>query len=50
MRGRQLAHPERSVEVMENFFELVQDVAQIEKEPNREGRTIAMTIAPIKKK
>lgn len=50
MKGRQLAHPERSMEVMDNFFELVQDIAQKEKEPIREGRTIAMTIAPIKKK
>ena len=50
MKGRQLAHPERSMEVMDNFFELVQDIAQKEKEPTREGRTIAMTIAPIKKK
>lgn len=49
MKGRQLAHPELSMEVMNDFFEMVKDIAQIERAPSREGRTIAMIIAPIKK-
>ncbi|MFA5450269.1 MAG: translation initiation factor IF-3 [Clostridia bacterium] len=50
MRGRQQAHPEISVKVMEDFFEKVSDIAQMEKKPNQMGRTITMIIAPIIKK
>jgi len=49
MKGRQMAHPEVSMKVMDDFFELVKEVAVREKAPLREGRTIAMIIAPIKK-
>jgi len=49
MKGRQLAHPELSMDVMKNFYEMVSDIAQIEKPPIREARTVAMIIAPAKK-
>lgn len=48
MKGRQQAHPEVSMKVMEQFFEIVKDVAQIEKEATREGRNVAMILAPTK--
>jgi len=48
MKGRQQAHPEVSMKVMEQFFETVKDIAAIEKPASREGRNIAMIIAPIK--
>lgn len=49
MKGRQLAHPEKSYEIMNEFLEMVSDIAQVEKAPLREARTVAMIIAPIKK-
>jgi translation initiation factor IF-3 len=49
MKGRQLAHPEKSYEIMDEFFKMVSDIASIEKAPLREARTVAMIIAPIKK-
>lgn len=49
MKGRQQAHPEVSMQVMEQFFETVKDIALIEKAATREGRNIAMILAPIKK-
>ena len=50
MKGRQQAHPEISVGVMESFFELIKEVAVIEKKPLQEGRSITMVVAPINKK
>ncbi len=50
MKGRQQAHPEISMQVMDDFFELLKDVAQIEKKPLHEGRNITMVIAPLAKK
>ena len=50
MKGRQQAHPEISVGVMDSFYELIKDVAVIEKKPLQEGRSITMVVAPINKK
>ncbi len=50
LRGRQMARPELSIKVMDSFYELVQDISQMEKRPALEGRTIAMTLNPIAKK
>lgn len=50
MKGRQQAHPEISIGVMNTFFEKLSDVAIMEKKPLQEGRSIAMVIAPIIKK
>ena len=49
LRGRQMAHADIGVKIMNEFAELVKEHAVIEKKPLLEGRTIAMIIAPIKK-
>jgi translation initiation factor IF-3 len=48
MRGRQQAYSDLGVEVMEKFFELLKDVAVIEKNAYKEGRSIIMMLAPMK--
>ena len=48
MRGRQMAHQEIGVEVMQRFFEMVKDSGTIEKQPLTEGRNIWMMLAPLK--
>ncbi len=50
MRGRQNAHPELSMDMMNKFFEIVQDVAVKEKEPILEGRNVTMMLGPIPNK
>ncbi len=50
MRGRQMLHPEAGIEVMNNFFELLSDVAEIESAPVQQGRSIYMVLAPISTK
>ena len=46
-RGRQLAHPELGLEVLERVLADVDDVAKIEGQPSREGRTMIMVLAPV---
>ena len=48
MRGRQMAHSELGIDVMNRFFELVKEQGQIEKKPLMEGRNIWMMLAPLK--
>lgn len=48
MRGRQMAHSDLCVEVMKRFYEMVKDLANIEKQPLTEGRNIWMMLAPKK--
>ncbi len=48
MRGRQMAHSELGVEVMNRFFEIVKDYGVMEKQPLMEGRNIWMMLAPLK--
>ncbi len=48
MRGRQMAHANLGLEVMERFFELVKDVGTMEKKPLTEGRNIWMMLVPAK--
>ncbi len=50
MFGRQMAHPEISVQVLEDFFKELADVATLEKKPTGEGRITYMMLAPIAKK
>lgn len=50
MKGRQQAHPELAVEVMNRFFEKIKDVAQMDKKPTQEGRNITMALSPLQKK
>lgn len=49
LRGRQMAHADIGIKIMNEFAEMVADHAVVEKKPLLEGRTIAMIIAPIKK-
>lgn len=49
LKGRQMAHPDIAMGIMDEFFKMVEDHAQVEKPSKLEGRTIAMTIAPVKK-
>ena len=48
MRGRQNAHGEMGVEVMNKFFEMLGGAAVMEKKPMFEGRNILMILAPAK--
>ena len=47
MRGRQQAYPERSIEIVSRFIELVGDTVQVEKAPLREGRSVYTILAPL---
>ncbi len=46
-RGRQMAHPELGLEVLERVVEDVEDVGRIESQPTREGRTMTMLLGPL---
>ena len=48
MRGRQMAHQELGIDVMQRFYELCKEQGQMEKRPLTEGRSIWMMLAPIK--
>ena len=48
MRGRQNAHGEMGVEVMNKIFEMLGGAAVMEKKPMFEGRNILMILAPAK--
>lgn len=50
LKGRQMAHPEIAVKVMEDFYELVKENGVMEKKPNLEGRSISMIIVSNIKK
>ena len=45
-RGRQIAHSDIGLKVMQNFVERVQDVCTVEKRPMMEGRNMLMVLAP----
>ncbi|MDE6677218.1 MAG: translation initiation factor IF-3, partial [Clostridia bacterium] len=49
LRGRQMAHASLAKDVMNGFFEKLQEIAVIEKPINMEGRNIIMILAPAKK-
>lgn len=49
MWGRQLAHTDVSVQVVEQFFDMVKEYGVMEGKPSFEGRIIGLTIAPITK-
>lgn len=48
MRGRQQAHAALGMEVMDEFFAMVEDVGEINKKPLTEGRNIIMILQPKK--
>lgn len=47
-RGREMAHPEQGLNVLDRLAEDLKDVATIEQRPKMEGRNMHMLVAPIK--
>ena len=47
-RGREMAHKNVGREVLDNFFEKLEDIAVIDKDPKMEGRSMVMFIMPAK--
>jgi translation initiation factor IF-3 len=45
-RGRQIAHSDIGLKVMQDFIERVQDLCVVEKRPMMEGRNMFMVLAP----
>ncbi len=49
-RGREMAHPELGLNILERLAEELVDLATIENQPKLEGRNMHMLLAPLKKK
>ena len=49
LRGRQMAHAHLGRDVMMNFYEMLKEIAVIEKPVNQEGRNLIMILGPVKK-
>ena len=45
-RGREMGHPELGLEIMNRFAEAMSEVANVERQPKLEGRTMLMFLAP----
>lgn len=45
-RGREMGHPEHGVEIMKKFAAALAEVANVEKQPKLEGRSMQMFLAP----
>lgn len=45
-RGREMGHPELGLEIMKRFSEAMEEVANVERQPKLEGRTMMMFLAP----
>ena len=46
-RGREMAHPEQGLSILERLAEDLKDVAVVENQPKMEGRNMHMLIAPL---
>ena len=46
-RGREMAHPEQGLTILERLADDLRDVAVIESQPKMEGRNMHMLIAPL---
>ena len=46
-RGREMAHPEQGLSILERLDDDLKDVAVIENQPKMEGRNMHMLIAPL---
>ncbi len=46
-RGREMAHPEQGLSILERLADDLSDVAVIESQPKMEGRNMHMLIAPL---
>ncbi|KXB35678.1 translation initiation factor IF-3 [Atopobium deltae] len=47
-RGREMAHPEQGLNVLERLADDLKPVATVESQPKMEGRNMHMLVAPIK--
>ena len=45
-RGREMAHMSTSTHLLTDFYEKLEDISSIEKEPKMEGRSISIVLAP----
>lgn len=50
LKGREMSEPQSGVDVLKRVWELIEDVAVMDKEPKAEGRYINMTVIPKPKK
>lgn len=50
MFGRQLANPQLGLPIMEKFYELLSDVADLTSKPEINGRNITMVLSPKENK
>ncbi|HKL73683.1 MAG TPA: translation initiation factor IF-3 [Clostridia bacterium] len=50
MHGRQQAHPDVSIEVLNKFAEKLTDISTIDKRPTTEGRIMFLILSPLKSK
>jgi translation initiation factor IF-3 len=48
-RGREVAHPELGMKILENVAEQVKEIAKIEAAPKLDGRNMIMVLAPDKR-
>ena len=46
-RGREMAHPEQGLSILERLADDLKDVAVVENQPKMEGRNMHMLIAPL---
>ena len=46
-RGREMAHPEQGLNILERLADDLKDVAVVESQPKMEGRNMHMLIAPL---
>jgi translation initiation factor IF-3 len=49
-RGREMAHPELGLNILDKLADDLKDLANVENQPKLEGRNMFMLIAPLKKR
>ena len=49
-RGREMAHQELGLQLLQRVAVDLEDLSIVEQEPNAEGRTMVMVLAPKKRK
>ncbi len=47
-RGRQVTHPEIGLEVLARVMQELEELGNVESQPNMEGRIMSMVVAPLK--
>jgi translation initiation factor IF-3 len=48
-RGREVTHPEFGHRILERVVSDVEDIGQVESQPNMAGRFMSMVLGPVKK-